>query len=162
MRIIFQCNNGCCMFFRCVYSDINHAMCSPLVLIIIIFGRSLFNSSIITILLMAVVYGRFWLIIRGIVLSTRFPIMIWYFFTKTIFLGITVFWPMGDTWLLIGVLVPIILTESSSEDYFCHVHQYFGEGLMRFSVHFYCCCCSCTSLNIIFLTIDWEKYIIST
>ena len=84
IRIIFQWNNGCFLFFRCGYYTMNHAMCSPFVPIIIIFWRSLLNSSIMTILLMVVVYIRLWLIIRLIVLSTIFPIIIGSLFTKTI------------------------------------------------------------------------------
>ena len=30
IRIIFQWNNGCCLFSRCMYSTMNHAMCLSL------------------------------------------------------------------------------------------------------------------------------------
>ena len=66
------------------------------------------------------------------------------FFHWNVFLGITIFWPMGDIWLLISGLVSIILTESSSKDVFCHVHQYFWKSLMNCSTHCYCCCSSWT------------------
>ena len=82
--IFSQYNNGCCLFFRCGYSTMNHAMCNPFLPIIIIFVIILLNSSIMKILLTVVLHRRLWLIIRGIVLSTSLPIMIWYFFTETI------------------------------------------------------------------------------
>ena len=114
--ILFQWNNGCCLFYRCGYSTTNHAMCYPFVPIIIVFLRSLLNYSIIAILLSVVLYHRLWLIIQGIVLSTTLPIIIWSFFPETVFYLELLYWPMGDTRQLIGDLVPIILTGSSSKD----------------------------------------------
>ena len=121
-----QWNNGC--FFRYAYSSKNHVMCSPFVPSIIIFGRSLFYYSIMNILLTVIVYGRMWLIIRGIVFSTRLPIMIWCFSPKLFVLEITIFFPMGDTWLLISDLLPIILTKSSSKDDCLTCSSIFLEG----------------------------------
>ena len=99
--------------------------------------RSLLNYSIMTIILTVVLYRRLWLIIQGIVLSTSFPIMIWYFSLRLFVFRITIFWPMGDTWQLIDGLAPIVLMESSSKDDFCHVHQYFWKGLMNCYMHFH-------------------------
>ena len=104
------------MFFRCGYSTMNHAMCYPFVLIITIFVRSLFNFSIMMIPLTVVLYHRLWLIIWGIMLSTRFPIMNWYFSLKLFVFGITIFWPICETWQLIGGLVPIIY------NYWLYIH----------------------------------------
>ena len=115
--ILFQWNNGCCLFFRCGNSTKNHAMWYPFVPIIIVFVIILLNSSIIAILLTVVLYLRLWLIIQGIVLSTIFRSWSGIFYLKRFVFGITIFWSMGDTWQLIGGLVPIILTEIYSEDY---------------------------------------------
>ena len=89
----------------------------PLFPIIIVFVRNLSNSSIITIILKVVLYRRLLLIIQVIILSKIFPIMIWYLPLKQLVFVVTIFWPMDDTLQLIGGLVPIILTESSSKDY---------------------------------------------
>ena len=116
------------MFFRCVYYTMNHATWSPFVSIIITFWRSLLNSFFTTILLKVVFNGILWSIIRGIELSTRLPIMMWDFSLKRFILGIIMFWPMGDTWLLISGLVPKIITESSSKDIFLPCSSIFLEG----------------------------------
>ena len=94
---IFQWNNGCFVFFRCGYSITNHVICSPFVPIKIIFGRRLLNYSFMKTMLTVVVYGTLSLIIQGIALSMRFPIMIWYFSLKRFVFGIIIFWQMGDT-----------------------------------------------------------------
>ena len=54
---------------------------------------------------------------------------------KQFVFGITVFWPMGDTQQLIGGLVPIILTESSSKDDCLSCSSIFLEG---FNELFHC------------------------
>ena len=92
--IIFQWNNG---YFSvsCRYSTMNIAMFSHFVSIIIITGTRLLCYSIPTILLKLVVSIRLWLIIqwissmlwliiRWIMLSKRFPVTNWFYFTKTI------------------------------------------------------------------------------
>ena len=106
----------------------NHDMCYPFVPMIIVFLRSLLNYSIMTILLKVVLYRRLWLIIQVIVLSTSLTIMIWYFSMKLFLFWITTFWQMGDTWKLIGVLVPIVLTEYSSKDDCLPCSSTFLEG----------------------------------
>ena len=82
IRILFQWNDGCCLFFRCGYSTMNHAMWYTLLPIIIVLLIILLNYYIMMILLTVVLYRRLWLIIRLIVLSTSFPITIWYCFTE--------------------------------------------------------------------------------
>ena len=128
IRIIFQWNNGCCFFFRCGYSTINHAMRNPLSPITTVFVISLLNYSIMKILLTVFLHHRLWSIILGIVLSTHLPIMIWSFFTGTICIWNCYIWPMGDTWQLIGGLLPIILIESYSKHDFLPCLSIFLEG----------------------------------
>ena len=92
--------------------------------IIIIFGTSLLCSSILTILLMLIIFirlkltilwiiSRLCLITRLITLSTKLTIMIWFSLNKTFFCGITIFIPIGEKLVLISVVVPIILISSS-------------------------------------------------
>ena len=51
-----------------------------------------------------------------------------FFHWKKIVFGITIFWPMGDTWQFIGGLVPIILMKSSSKDDCFPCSSIFLEG----------------------------------
>ena len=80
----------------------------PLFPIIIVFVRNLSNSSIITIILKVVLYRRLLLIIQVIMLSKMFLIMIWYPPLKQLVFVVTIFWPIDDTFILIGGLLPII------------------------------------------------------
>ena len=108
--ILFQWNNGCCLFFRCGYITTNHDICYTFVPKIIFFVIRLLNSYIIMILLTVVLYPRLCLIIQGIMLSRIFPIVIWSFSLKLFVSRITLFSTMGDSLQLIGGLVPISLT----------------------------------------------------
>ena len=134
---MFQFNNLCCLFLRCIYSTMNHSMCYPFVPIIIIFVRILLNYYTMAILLTVVLYCRFFLVIEGIMLFTIFPIVIWYFSLKWLVFVITIFWPMGDIWQLIGGLVPIILSRSSSQDNFLTCSSIFLEGFDELFHWFY-------------------------
>ena len=132
--ILFQWTNGCCFFLRCVYSTTNHTMCYPFVPIIIVSYKKLVeifyhydtvDSGSLTLVVVDNMGNR-------VVYNFSDHDMV--FFTDFFIFVIYIFWPMGGTCQLIGGLVPIILTESSSNDNFFHVHQYFWKGLMNCTI----------------------------
>ena len=71
-------------FSRCRHSTMNIATFTHFLPIIIISGRRLLCSSTMTIMFTLVVSSRLCLIIRWLMLSTRLPIMIWFYFTEAI------------------------------------------------------------------------------
>ena len=85
IRTIYQWNHGY-FYVRWRYSTMNIAMFSHFFPIIFISGRILLCSSIITIMLTLVVSRILYLVILWIMFSTILPIMIWFNFTKAIFL----------------------------------------------------------------------------
>ena len=70
--------------FLCQIKVLHYEYCHVyhFVPIIIIYGSSLFCSSIMMILLTLVVSSRLWLILQWIMFSIRLPITIWFPFTK--------------------------------------------------------------------------------
>ena len=135
--------------------------------IIIIIGTSLFYCYILTILLMLVVFIRLWLIIwwigirlwrtiRWIMLSTILPIMIWFYFTKTIYLRndyiyancyktCTYFWSstnISNLFIFNKLFISMFIL---LERVWCTV---------KWPLF---CCCSWTYLNIIVLIIDNDR-----
>ena len=106
-------------FFRFGFSTTNHAMCYPYAPIIIIFCKKLVEFFYHEI---TITSGS---VIQVVVDNTRNPVVyeiahynLFFFHWNNLFFWITIFWPMGDTWQLIGGLVSIILTESSPKNNF--------------------------------------------
>ena len=116
------------MFFRYGYYTMNHAMCPPFVPIIFIFvnklvelfyhGDTVHNGSVPQVVVdntrNRVVYD-----------ISDYDLV---FFHWNDFFGIPICCPMSDTWQLIGGLLPIILTRSSSKDDYLPCSSIFLEG----------------------------------
>ena len=71
--------------------------------------------------------------------------------------GNSIFLTIGENFLLITGLLPIILISSSSSSDFCHADKYFWKSMTHYWIRIFCCCCSLTSLNLIALIFDNER-----